>query len=105
MIRRPPRSTLFPYTTLFRSEPALVQRAVGVLEGGPGLPGEIREGPAERHHVLDDRVRAVEPAGVRCLADGVVRVKLPEGITVPRPDGLGDVVHGRAPLSPPDLPE
>src|SRR3712207_8010769 len=24
MIRRPPRSTLFPYTTLFRSEPALV---------------------------------------------------------------------------------
>src|SRR3712207_7620072 len=24
MIRRPPRSTLFPYTTLFRSHPALV---------------------------------------------------------------------------------
>src|SRR3712207_7889403 len=24
MIRRPPRSTLFPYTTLFRSTPALV---------------------------------------------------------------------------------
>src|SRR2546422_8456361 len=24
MIRRPPRSTLFPYTTLFRSVPALV---------------------------------------------------------------------------------
>src|SRR3712207_8242915 len=29
MIRRPPRSTLFPYTTLFRS--ALVARAVHVL--------------------------------------------------------------------------
>src|SRR3712207_7460545 len=27
MIRRPPRSTLFPYTTLFRSEEALVGRA------------------------------------------------------------------------------
>src|SRR5258707_10725020 len=26
MIRRPPRSTLFPYTTLFRSDPALLQR-------------------------------------------------------------------------------
>src|SRR5260370_20676955 len=26
MIRRPPRSTLFPYTTLFRSEPVHVQR-------------------------------------------------------------------------------
>src|SRR5687767_15778476 len=27
MIRRPPRSTLFPYTTLFRSAPAAVQHA------------------------------------------------------------------------------
>src|SRR3712207_8347909 len=26
MIRRPPRSTLFPYTTLFRSGPAAAQR-------------------------------------------------------------------------------
>src|SRR5256885_9875547 len=25
MIRRPPRSTLFPYTTLFRSSPAIAQ--------------------------------------------------------------------------------
>src|SRR5690242_21546165 len=31
MIRRPPRSTLFPYTTLFRSERALVH---GRLEVG-----------------------------------------------------------------------
>src|SRR3989449_9636922 len=30
MIRRPPRSTLFPYTTLFRSPPVVV------LHGGPG---------------------------------------------------------------------
>src|SRR3712207_6964995 len=28
MIRRPPRSTLFPYTTLFRSEPGLTIAAV-----------------------------------------------------------------------------
>src|SRR2546429_9434266 len=28
MIRRPPRSTLFPYTTLFRSHGALVQPAL-----------------------------------------------------------------------------
>src|SRR2546430_9989635 len=34
MIRRPPRSTLFPYTTLFRSDP-LVER--GIREGAyPG---------------------------------------------------------------------
>src|SRR5439155_11371309 len=32
MIRRPPRSTLFPYTTLFRSY------TMGDLEGGNGLP-------------------------------------------------------------------
>src|SRR3712207_7633622 len=32
MIRRPPRSTLFPYTTLFRSE-VLAQRREGVRRG------------------------------------------------------------------------
>src|SRR3712207_8799025 len=31
MIRRPPRSTLFPYTTLFRSEEAQAQVLVGDL--------------------------------------------------------------------------
>src|SRR2546430_4073065 len=30
MIRRPPRSTLFPYTTLFRSETAAAWRNAGV---------------------------------------------------------------------------
>src|SRR2546430_6703572 len=33
MIRRPPRSTLFPYTTLFRSHPPLAS-ARGVLADG-----------------------------------------------------------------------
>src|SRR2546421_8690239 len=37
MIRRPPRSTLFPYTTLFRSAR---QRAPGPPAGGGGAPGE-----------------------------------------------------------------
>src|SRR5256885_16512381 len=32
MIRRPPRSTLFPYTTLFRSQP----REVGAVKLRPG---------------------------------------------------------------------
>src|SRR5256886_16505591 len=36
MIRRPPRSTLFPYTTLFRSMRVFVE-GVGLL--GPGLQG------------------------------------------------------------------
>src|SRR3712207_7205209 len=36
MIRRPPRSTLFPYTTLFRS------RCVEYVVGGGGPPGDLR---------------------------------------------------------------
>src|SRR5256885_16472149 len=32
MIRRPPRSTLFPYTTLFRSTEARVRGAIRTLE-------------------------------------------------------------------------
>src|SRR3712207_8856144 len=35
MIRRPPRSTLFPYTTLFRSRDAQGAPAVVVGRGGP----------------------------------------------------------------------
>src|SRR5438034_7132724 len=38
MIRRPPRSTLFPYTTLFRSL-ALLAGAHARGRGGPALPG------------------------------------------------------------------
>src|SRR5256885_12044671 len=36
MIRRPPRSTLFPYTTLFRSHPVVLgdERVLGVVLGG-----------------------------------------------------------------------
>src|ERR1039457_7524263 len=40
MIRRPPRSTLFPYTTLFRSSQAEVV-------GQPILPGKIARPTAE----------------------------------------------------------
>src|SRR2546425_5705572 len=35
MIRRPPRSTLFPYTTLFRSRPALRRSRRFHLPGDP----------------------------------------------------------------------
>src|SRR2546423_6810571 len=34
MIRRPPRSTLFPYTTLFRSGYQLLQSKIAVGSGG-----------------------------------------------------------------------
>src|SRR2546427_4380744 len=38
MIRRPPRSTLFPYTTLFRSGPRVHPAARG-QDGGAGAAG------------------------------------------------------------------
>src|SRR3712207_8445055 len=40
MIRRPPRSTLFPYTTLFRSKVA--------LEGGRGHQQVVADQPGDR---------------------------------------------------------
>src|SRR5690349_23903528 len=48
MIRRPPRSTLFPYTTLFRSVQVLVlRRRIGDVETGdpPDRGGQGVEAP------------------------------------------------------------
>src|SRR2546426_8350222 len=44
MIRRPPRSTLFPYTTLFRSAVRDPERGHPALDGGdgPGATGDAR---------------------------------------------------------------
>src|SRR3712207_8146260 len=56
MIRRPPRSTLFPYTTLFRSEawPVLALRLRVEQQVRPGANGErLRERLQPR--VLGDR--------------------------------------------------
>src|SRR5256885_11305362 len=44
MIRRPPRSTLFPYTTLFRSPGARVRRAQRLSPGGDGQCDEGVQG-------------------------------------------------------------
>src|SRR5256885_8274251 len=59
MIRRPPRSTLFPYTTLFRSRPGPAQ-GLGRRE----VPQRLLGGPAHRA-----RQRA-HGAGVQSLASG-----------------------------------
>src|SRR2546429_6085277 len=56
MIRRPPRSTLFPYTTLFRSAEAKLQEQA--TQYGPNYPGyqrllsenrSLREKRSEEH--------------------------------------------------------
>src|SRR3712207_8895033 len=47
MIRRPPRSTLFPYTTLFRSRAAARGPHLGE-QGQLGLPEHVVDGGADR---------------------------------------------------------
>src|SRR3712207_7827020 len=65
MIRRPPRSTLFPYTTLFRS----VERAVAIEESDD-VPGEALAALGELVAVEGVASPHVEPR----LHQGDVRV-------------------------------
>src|SRR2546427_2335828 len=64
MIRRPPRSTLFPYTTLFRSRPRRHWRAERLRGDGRGdravarAPHRLRG--ARQHEPLDARRRSEE---------------------------------------------
>src|SRR3712207_8504458 len=50
MIRRPPRSTLFPYTTLFRSPRLVLYDCSDDYEHFPGAPKDI--GETERELLL-----------------------------------------------------
>src|SRR2546427_8642518 len=54
MIRRPPRSTLFPYTTLFRSPPAHADRQLHrrhLLPGGLQQRGQLQQAlPGDQGH-------------------------------------------------------
>src|SRR3712207_8219283 len=56
MIRRPPRSTLFPYTTLFRSSGA--DEACDLLPGAPGDAGETLDAPADGPPEVRVKLRA-----------------------------------------------
>src|SRR2546425_6900771 len=49
MIRRPPRSTLFPYTTLFRSADAPEVLGLLVLGGQRGVARDQELGPQQPH--------------------------------------------------------
>src|SRR2546427_7070128 len=61
MIRRPPRSTLFPYTTLFRSHPhhlgrrARERAARRARKGGPQLSHRPQPRAARPHHLRRGR--------------------------------------------------
>src|SRR3712207_7437234 len=54
MIRRPPRSTLFPYTTLYRSD---FMQHPGLAEALPSMPSFVLDDP---HAVPEHGIRALE---------------------------------------------
>src|SRR2546421_7821446 len=67
MIRRPPRSTLFPYTTLFRSRYADCWRTMGKRKRiDPGTAELLRTDPTLR--LLGERIayREAKLAAARC---------------------------------------
>src|SRR2546430_6947440 len=55
MIRRPPRSTLFPYTTLFRSAPAIVELLHGANQPQRAFLDQVEEGEPATDLRLRDR--------------------------------------------------
>src|SRR2546425_12006502 len=80
MIRRPPRSTLFPYTTLFRSERPRLLRQEGVRAGldekaTGALGGDRAAEPLAR---LDQRQFEGDPALARELERAVGRRQPPD---------------------------
>src|SRR5256885_11609532 len=62
MIRRPPRSTLFPYTTLFRSEPQLV----------PDVGDEVRQRLVHSRQILAREAAPDRGVGPHAEEHGIV---------------------------------
>src|SRR3712207_9275926 len=75
MIRRPPRSTLFPYTTLFRSghEDLLSQR------------GQLAKRPERGSDLLGEQLRLLPGGEVASLLDLVPVDEVAEGPLPPAP--------------------
>src|SRR5205823_13963019 len=69
LLRRPPRSTLFPYTTLFRSVEAPDRRVLGV--------GDVRR--AGERIRRDREIVVAAPVGVRALTDQMAELVVEAG--------------------------
>src|SRR3712207_9145648 len=114
MIRRPPRSTLFPYTTLFRSVGVLLDAQQLQPRAGPEhrredrrrLPGERLLGDLQHPHVLPGELggaaevvgagfaaAATPGAGGSVLGAGYAEL-IGGGTGGPSPGGVGKAAGG-----------
>src|SRR5208283_504441 len=101
MIRRPPRSTLFPYTTLFRSrddagdghEASAHQLGRAVLAGDAVVAGHRRAREEHRRVVAVREAPRAAEVGAPCpaLAGGPAHARVLEGVELV--DGDGDAAH------------
>src|SRR2546425_8897516 len=99
MIRRPPRSTLFPYTTLFRSRPG-----AGAAHRGGGVERAVQAAPVRGVHAVPprpaaerrERERSEEHTSeLQSLAYLVCRLLLEKKKSRIKRDGEGDREHHR----------
>src|SRR5216683_5697075 len=91
MIRRPPRSTLFPYTTLFRSHPAFAgQRHQGDRE--PLLENLATVRPHAEPADIDDMDRAGEKTDRLSAQKGRADDRQIMQMATGKPRVIGDVV-------------
>src|SRR3712207_8709222 len=72
MIRRPPRSTLFPYTTLFRSlkDPDGLERVEKLAAGADVVIENWRRGALEKLGLGYEKLRRANPGLVYCSITG-----------------------------------
>src|SRR2546425_7105430 len=98
MIRRPPRSTLFPYTTLFRSLPGLPRRHVRRAARPPDAAPDVRDPPGHPERVGGDRSEE-HTSELQSLAYLVCRLLLEKkNITPPGPNQAGSTISPRPAL-------
>src|SRR2546429_899412 len=79
MIRRPPRSTLFPYTTLFRSNEGRLQalRGMGKLDAAEQLANEIiDQSRARQKHVKETQALITAGTVANARADQAKAIEL-----------------------------
>src|SRR5258707_12187428 len=89
MIRRPPRSTLFPYTTLFRSNSQLIRMEAsfnGYTEGiALDTEGHLSDGSGMNVFLVHDGTLYTPPLATSTLPGitGHTVVKIPEDLKIP----------------------